>query len=161
MTNIDHAGRALWAKLPIPFKPLVALAFASLAYALPVGGQPGRPIIDRDPATVTRGEAVFAANCSPCHGKQAVGQNPAKPMGGKQPDGSYLAPALNGTGHSFHHPPKRLLRIIRQGSKKPGSPMLGWKGRLPDEEIWAAISYFQSRWQERDRRRYDKFHRTE
>ena len=103
---------------------------------------------------ITRGSDLFNVNCSPCHGDQAAGENPARVIGGNKPDGGYWAPALNGTAHAWHHSPAFLFQRIKNGSPQQGSPMRGWKGRLSDQEIHAVIAYFQSLWPENRRQRY-------
>ncbi len=99
-----------------------------------------------DPQLIARGKKLFNVNCSPCHGAQAVGENPARVNGGRKPEGSYWAPALNGTAHAWHHPPDDLFRRIKNGSFLRGSPMPIWNGRLSDQEIHSVIAYFQSLW---------------
>lgn len=99
-----------------------------------------------DPQFIARGKKLFNVNCSPCHGAQAVGENPARVNGGSKPGGSYWAPALNGTAHAWHHPPDDLFRRIKNGSFLRGSPMPSWNRRLSDQEIHSVIAYFQSLW---------------
>jgi hypothetical protein len=76
----------------------------------------------------------------------AVGENFHHPMGGMKDQGGYLAPALNGTGHAWHHPDAVLFNIIQEGSIAEDSPMRGFAGRLSDAEIVASIHYFKSLW---------------
>ena len=103
---------------------------------------------------VAEGERLFATNCAVCHGAAAIGQDPSQPMGGYGSDGAMLAPALNGQGHDWHHPPEDLFRQIKLGSPIPGSTMVAWEGRLTDLEIVAVMAYFQSLWSEAIRSRY-------
>ena len=107
-----------------------------------------------DSQFIARGENLFNVNCSRCHGAQAVGENPAKLNGGKKPDGSYWAPALNGAGHAWHHSRDVLFKHIKDGSPLRESPMPSWKGRLLDQEIRAVIAYFQSLWPAKTRKWY-------
>ena len=99
-----------------------------------------------DPAVIAQGERLFAKNCAVCHGQRAVGENPSIPMGGTKKSGGYLAPALNGTGHAWHHPPDALFKIVRDGSAVENSAMVRWSDRLTDTDIHAVIAYFQSLW---------------
>jgi mono/diheme cytochrome c family protein len=119
---------------------------------------PPSSIVSSDPATIAHGQRLFEHNCSPCHGRQAVGENPATPMGGWRPEVGPVAPALNGTGHAWHHPPEYLFQIIRDGSTVKGSRMQGWARWMSDYDILAVIAYFQSLWpprlQEAYRHRY-------
>ena len=50
-----------------------------------------------------KGKELFIKNCASCHGSEAIGENQNSPKGGVKNDDSYLAPALNGTGHAWHH----------------------------------------------------------
>ena len=68
------------------------------------------------PAEIEQGKKLFALNCSSCHGVEGVGQNPESPNGGMLDEGGYLAPALNGTGHAWHHPNSVLFKTIKHGS---------------------------------------------
>jgi len=92
---------------------------------------------------VSIGAKVFQENCASCHGKQAEGAPNWRQLG---PDGKYPAPPLNGTGHAWHHPLKMLAHVIKNGSPGGQGNMPAWKGKLSDEEILAAIAWFQSRW---------------
>jgi mono/diheme cytochrome c family protein len=108
--------------------------------------QPSSSIASSDADTIAHGQRLFAQNCSPCHGKEAVGENPASPMGGWHPQVGPVAPALNGTGHAWHHPPRYLFDTVRNGSTVKGSRMVGWAGAMSDYDILAVIAYFQSLW---------------
>src|SRR3989304_9715273 len=79
-----------------------ALAAAIYIVVAPDGSRvPGASY--RDGTVVPRGEALYRLNCAPCHGASGAGENPQSPMGGVKDDGSFLAPALDGTGHAWHH----------------------------------------------------------
>ena len=103
---------------------------------------------------VAQGKAIFDVNCAVCHGAAAKGQDVFRLGGGVRADGSRIAPALNGTAHAWHHPPAELFRHIKTGSPLPDSAMLGWEGRMNDEEIVAVIAYIQSLWPARIRAGY-------
>ncbi len=92
------------------------------------------------------GEQVFQQHCASCHGKQAEGTPDWRQTG---PDGKYPPPPLNGTAHAWHHSLKVLLRQIRMGGQPLGGTMPGFAGKLSDEEMLAAIAWFQSKWPER------------
>lgn len=85
------------------------------------------------------GEAVFQAECAVCHGDQAQGAERWQQQGD---DGYFPPPPLNGTAHAWHHPKDELRMIIRDGRNN----MPGFAGRLDDDEIDAAIAWFQSHW---------------
>ncbi|MBF0290248.1 MAG: cytochrome c, partial [SAR324 cluster bacterium] len=95
---------------------------------------------------IKTGAQLFAQNCAACHSSAAIGQDPKSPMGGIIPTGGYLAPALNGTGHAWHHPNEMLFDIIKKGSSVDDSSMKDFQGKLSDEEIVMVIHYFKSLW---------------
>jgi len=101
------------------------------------------------------GRALFHRYCSVCHGGEAVGQYPASPNGGWLEDNTPLAPALNGTAHSWHHGPELLFDYVKSGSVDPKSPMPSFGKKLNNAEIRAIIHYFQSLWPEKVRRIYE------
>ncbi len=101
------------------------------------------------PNQVAQGELLFKANCQSCHGADAKGENPTLSRGGTKPGGGYLAPALNGTGHAWHHADQMLFGIIKNGSVADDSPMIGFKDKLSDDEIVAVMQYFKSLWPEK------------
>lgn len=61
-------------------------------------------------AQLARGLALFQQNCAVCHGAAAQGAFNWHTPG---PDGKYLPPPLNGTGHDWHHPKAALQQTIR------------------------------------------------
>ena len=141
---------------------LPVLGLAVMWAQVSPAGPPPSSIATSDPEIIGQGSRLFAKNCSPCHGKGAVGENPATPMGGFKTGAGDLAPALNGTGHAWHHPPAYFFRTIRNGStltfqvgqKAMRSRMLGWAGRMSDYEILSVIAYFQSLWPEHIKQGY-------
>ncbi len=96
-----------------------------------------------DFATVQKGFRLYRTNCAACHGDAGQGALNWQQAG---PDGKYPPPPLNGSGHTWHHPAKAILRTIRDGSLMTGGTMPAWKGKLSDKEIMAIIAWFQSRW---------------
>lgn len=125
-----------------------ALAIVLLLAAC--GQAPEAGIDPRDPAQVSRGEAVYAAHCASCHGARLEGQPDWRR---RRPDGRLPAPPHDGTGHTWHHPNEVLFGITKEGlgSGKyapPGyrSDMPAFGGVLGDEDIRAVLAYIQSRW---------------
>jgi mono/diheme cytochrome c family protein len=92
---------------------------------------------------VNFGKEVFAQNCAVCHGYKAE-----KTINWKQTlsDGSYPPPPLNDKAHAWHHPYSQLSEIINNGGKSYGGKMPSFKDKLTQDEIDAAIAYFQSFW---------------
>lgn len=95
---------------------------------------------------VSRGARVYAENCAQCHGESAQGAPNWRQRG---PEGMFPPPPLNGSGHGWHHPLNMLFYVVKNGSPGGKGNMPAWKGRLSDEEILAAIAWFQSRWSDR------------
>lgn len=95
-------------------------------------------------AQLTRGKTVFQANCAGCHGAEAQGLVADWKRRGN--DGAFPPPPLNGTAHAWHHPRSVLVQTIIDGGIPLGGKMPGFRGKLSDEEILAAIAYFQSFW---------------
>jgi len=124
---------------------VVALLWV-VAPQLVAAASPQPSMVSSDPEVLDLGRGLFEQNCSPCHGKNAVGEDPATPMGGWKDGVGQLAPALNGTGHAWHHPPSYHFQNIRSGSTLKDSRMIGWKQRMSDFDIIAVIAYFQSLW---------------
>ena len=97
-------------------------------------------------AQVERGQGVFAQNCAVCHGRQAEGL--ADDWRQRLPDGSFPPPPLNGTAHAWHHPLFQLLQTIETGGVPYGGQMPPFAEVLGEDEMLAAIAYFQSFWDE-------------
>lgn len=102
------------------------------------------------------GDTLFHQYCAACHGVKGVGEDPANLQGGWRKDGSRIAPALNGTAHSWHHEPELLYDYIKSGSVAPDSPMPSYGDELGDAQIKAIIEYFQALWPEKIRGIYEK-----
>jgi len=96
-----------------------------------------------DGAQLTRGKAVFEQNCARCHGADAQG---AFGWQNQQPDGSYLPPPLNGTGHAWHHPRAALINVIETGTRAQGGTMPAWSGKLTDAQIGDVVTWIESLW---------------
>jgi mono/diheme cytochrome c family protein len=105
-------------------------------------------------AELTMGQEVYEQHCKDCHGIKAIGEDPEKPQGGFTDENEYIAPALNGTGHSWHHPPVFLFQHVKNRIVNKSSPMPPFAGILSDEEINAVIAYIKSLWPEDIRIRY-------
>jgi len=105
---------------------------------------------------IAEGERLFVQHCTPCHGPGGRGQEPERPMGGLTDAGILIAPALNGTAHTWHHAPDALFQIVRQGSPAPESPMKGFAGKMTDLEIQGVLAYVMSLWPPDLRERYDR-----
>ena len=90
---------------------------------------------------------LYQNNCASCHGLKLQGQTSWKSK--LDEDGHRLAPPLNGSGHTWHHSPDYLFKIIKYGVQgfDPNykGKMLG-NDSLADEEIWQLIDYIKKVW---------------
>jgi len=105
---------------------------------------------------IHKGTELFKTYCSACHGEKAIGQDPNQPAGGWDAEEKRLAPALNGTGHAWHHPPKLLFEYIQKGSIDKTSPMPSFEAVLNDDQIEEIITYIYSLWPDKIRTLYKK-----
>jgi len=97
---------------------------------------------------VARGQQVYTQHCATCHGANGQG---APGWATPGPDGLYLPPAHDDSGHTWHHPDRVLYETIRNGMGDPlrsNSPlrMPAFAGRLSDTEIRALIEYLKIFW---------------
>ncbi len=97
------------------------------------------------PQQVNSGAEIYKNNCAQCHGINGQGAFNWTKLG---PDGKYPPPPLNGTGHAWHHPLNMLFHVVKNGSPGGQGNMPAWREKLSDEEMVAAIAWFQSQWPE-------------
>ncbi len=93
---------------------------------------------------VTRGERVFKDNCAVCHGEK--GQSLVDDWRETLADGSYPAPPLNGTAHTWHHSREALLRTVNNGGIPLGGTMPAFKDQLSEEDKEAVLAHVMSLW---------------
>jgi mono/diheme cytochrome c family protein len=136
------------------FAGLAALFGAVLMSGLLVGcdGIPGRgdavPEHQQrvtDPEILRRGESLYHQYCAVCHGDERQG---AENWRRRHPDGTWLPPPLDGSGHTWHHPYWQLKDMIRYGAEARGGRMPSFEDVLTDEDIEAIIGWLQSKWPE-------------
>jgi mono/diheme cytochrome c family protein len=91
-----------------------------------------------DPEAITKGEMLYQANCSSCHGNTGEGDGPAS--SGLDPKPKNLAenqPNLSD--------PYLFWRISEGGLMEPfNSLMPGWKGILSEKNIWQVIAFMRT-----------------
>jgi len=102
-------------------------------------------------AEIPKGQEVYEQNCEECHGVKAIGEDPGKPNGSLD-----TAPALNGTAHTWHHPPVFLFQKIKNRIVNKSSPMPPFSDILSDDEINAVLAYIKSLWPEDIRKQYNE-----
>jgi mono/diheme cytochrome c family protein len=100
-----------------------------------------------DPKLVVRGKVVYDEHCARCHGANLEGQPNWRH---RLPNGRMPAPPHDATGHTWRHSDKQLFDMTKfsPGALVPGyqSDMPGFEDKLSDAEIWAVLSYIESRW---------------
>jgi len=99
-------------------------------------------------AQVKLGAELYAHHCSSCHGVSLEGQPNWKK---RLLDGSFPAPPLNETGHTWHHPDSVLFATTKFGGQATAPPdypskMPAFAGVLSDDEIRAVLAFINSRW---------------
>jgi mono/diheme cytochrome c family protein len=115
-------------------------AIATFLKSLPgQTGSPPAPLSASDPAMVAGG-AIFADECSACHGADGKGV-------------PYLFPSLGGSPNVRSTDPASLIRVLLEGARSvgtageptsPGMPSFAWK--LTDSEAAAVLTYVRNSW---------------
>jgi mono/diheme cytochrome c family protein len=96
-----------------------------------------------DPVQYSRGARLYQLNCAKCHGKNAEGTPTWRKT---EDDGMFPPPPLNGTGHTWHHPTKVLVNLIKDGTAKIGGKMPAWKDKLSEQEIHDILTWIKAQW---------------
>lgn len=101
-----------------------------------------------DAQSVSRGEMLYADNCTSCHGADLQGAS-----NWRQPDvdGRMPAPPHDKTGHTWHHPGEVLFRLTKLGTavvvgEGYESNMPGFSDTLSDQDILDILGYIKSTW---------------
>ncbi len=120
---------------------LMASAFAltPAAAQAPPGNAPAPTVrnpVAATPASVTAGAAAYKKYCAFCHGVDAKGNGPLAPKDSNPP---------NLTDSTWVHGPSdgEIFAVITNGAG-PNSKMVGFKGKLPDRDIWHIVNYLRS-----------------
>lgn len=131
--------------------PAVLALIGLAAFFYGTGGLSGASYIDpADPALVARGKTIYARQCASCHGARLEGQPDWRR---RLPTGRLPAPPHDESGHTWHHPDKVLVDIVKNGLV-PGrtapdayqSDMPAYGGALSDADIAAVLAYIKSNW---------------
>ena len=147
----------------------LALGLAALAQTSPekkfkliydplakLGVEKTSPADPDDVQQVQLGSVLYLDHCADCHGAALEGaENWDQPTD----DGTFLPPAHDDTGHTWHHSDKVLFEYLKLGGAElfkdyPDivSNMPGFGDVLSDEEIWAIYAYIKSSWSEDSRK---------
>ncbi len=136
---------------------LALMAFAGWLW-LGYEGPPQDIVLEPDNAeVVSRGRAVYEAECASCHGENLEGQANWRQRG---ENGRLPAPPHDANGHTWHHVDKQLFELTKFGPAALvgdgyESDMPGYHESLSDEDIVAVLSYIKSAWPPEVRQRHD------
>jgi len=125
------------------------LLLIAVGAAVGLGTARAEPIAPdpNDAQLVARGKAVYEEQCARCHGSNLEGQPDWRH---RLPNGRMPTPPHDPTGHTWHHSDKQLFDMTKvgPGALVPGyqSDMPGFKDKLSDADIWAVLSYIESKW---------------
>ncbi len=97
-----------------------------------------------DIESIARGAKLYQENCTQCHGPHAQGH----PDWAGARDKAYVAaPPLNGTGTDITLSRKKMIKVIRKGVRRKGTPVMpAWQGRISDAAIVDIINWYQALW---------------
>ena len=101
------------------------------------------PVPALDMKLVSQGEKLYAQYCANCHGVNLEGVPNWKQV---QPDGKFLPPPHDSSGHTWHHPDDLLVSIIADGGDPEISAMPAFKETLNKQEMLATIEFIKSSW---------------
>jgi mono/diheme cytochrome c family protein len=105
------------------------------------------------------GLAVFAEQCSRCHGECARGQDTNYPDGNVRDDRARIAPALNEDGHVWLYSPEVIFQKIRTGLIDEKSSMPKFENSINERETILLIRYLYSLWAEDTKNGYVDRHK--
>jgi mono/diheme cytochrome c family protein len=136
---------------------LSVIAIASVvAPSTPATAQTAPEVLPTMPETVglSQGAALYAQNCSTCHGAELGGQPNWRTPGA---DGILPAPPHDDTGHTWHHSDAVLYNYTALGGDEVmarmgvtfDSGMPGFADSLTPQEIWNILAYIRSTWPDR------------
>lgn len=103
---------------------------------------------------IANGQALYATQCSACHGPNLEGQPNWRVPGD---DGVLPAPPHDRTGHTWHHDNQLLFDYTYLGGQTAleargitgfNSGMMGVQGILTEDEVWDILAFIRSTWPE-------------
>lgn len=145
--------RRIWYLLPILLGIILVGAF--LIWRNVPSGEPVTinaitvpPLPTLNPELVSQGEPLYAQYCASCHGVNLEGVPDWKTV---QPDGKYLPPPQDSSGHTWHHPDDLLISVIIEGGDPSYSDMPPFGEILTDEEMNAILAFIKNSWGQEER----------
>ena len=122
------------------FITLAVMVFSLTAFAQTRGGNAAARAIKNPvaatPASVTAGAAAYKKYCAFCHGVDAKGNGPLAPKDSNPPnliDATWVHGSTDG----------EIFTVIANGAG-PDSKMVGFKGKMPDQDLWHIVNYLRS-----------------
>lgn len=117
-----------------------ALLVGTSSYAQDAGGSPEgkklkNPVVT-SAASISAGQQTFQKMCAFCHGKDATGSGPMAPKGTTP---SNLTDATWDRGSTDGE-----IFLVLQSGAGPKFEMKGYKGKIPDPELWNVVNYLRS-----------------
>jgi mono/diheme cytochrome c family protein len=133
-------------------RPIRRIATAAVAVAMISACNDG---VDAglDPDRVAYGGELYQQQCASCHRTDLSGDPDWKTP---NEDGSYPPPPHDSSGHTWHHPDRVLVEIIREGSDFPQSRMPSFGDKLTEEEIKTILEFFKANWGAQERAYQDQ-----
>jgi mono/diheme cytochrome c family protein len=117
---------------------VILLAFTAYAET-PGGNAAARAVknpVAATPASVAAGAAAYKKYCAFCHGVDAKGNGPLAPKDSNPPslvDATWTHGSTDG----------EIFQMISAGGG-PTSKMIGFKGKMPDQDMWHIVNYLRS-----------------
>jgi putative copper resistance protein D len=113
---------------------------ATGAFAQNPGGSPeGKKLknpVASSAASIAAGQQAFQKRCAFCHGKDGAGNGPMAPKGTSP---SNLIDETWDRGDTDGE----IFLVLRDGAG-PKFDMKGYKGKVPDSELWNVVNYLKS-----------------
>ncbi len=98
-----------------------------------------------------RGEVSYSTNCAHCHGYSGEGQKP-ETVENTERLGMKIVPAHDASGITWKYADDLLFMVIRDGVQNPlNQYQMPPYAALPDDEIWAIITFMKTRWTDEQR----------
>ena len=116
------------------------MLFSFTAYAQSPGGNAAARALKNpvaaSTASVTAGAAAYKKYCAFCHGVDAKGNGPLAPKDSNPPN-------LTDAMWTYGSTDGEIFTAIANGTG-PTSKMVGFKGKMPDQDIWHIVNFLRS-----------------